>query len=260
MSEAIVALKDVDKHYGSGAGRQQVLFGVNLEVKRKELLCIVGTSGSGKSTLLNIIGGLDRDYAGQVNVDGKRYSTLSDGELSTLRNHRIGFIFQSFNLLDHLTCWENVALPAYFDRKRRKDLREQAAKVLGKVGLDKKVDITPANLSGGQKQRVAIARAMFNDPILLLCDEPTGNLDSETGQQIIQMFRDLNAEYGITCILVTHEDRVSRVAHRVIRLEDGRILGQVESKGTGPDSDKAQEPDTDPKEGKKSGEQEEVSG
>jgi ABC-type lipoprotein export system ATPase subunit len=249
-----------------------VLFNVNHEVERKELLCIVGTSGSGKSTLLNIIGGLDRDYAGQVNVDGKRYSTLSDGELSTLRNHRIGFIFQSFNLLDHLTCWENVALPAYFDRKRRKDLREQAAKVLRKVGLDKKVDITPANLSGGQKQRVAIARALFNDPILLLCDEPTGNLDSETGQQIIQMFRDLNAEYGITCILVTHEDRVSRVAHRVIRLEDGRILGPVESKGTepvtekkavekgrekDPEKDSEKDPEKDPK---KSGEQEEVSG
>ncbi len=224
MSENCISLKGINKFYGTGQARQQVLFNVSLDVEKGELLSIVGTSGSGKSTLLNIIGGLDRDYEGTVRVRQQDYAGLSDSKLATLRNHTIGFVFQAFNLLDHLTVWENVALPAYFDRRTSKELKARAEQVLDKVGLANKSDAKPSNLSGGQKQRVAIARALFNQPTILLCDEPTGNLDSKTGQQIIELFKGLNRKDGITLLLVTHERRVSDVAHRVLRIEDGRIV------------------------------------
>jgi ABC-type lipoprotein export system ATPase subunit len=226
MKEPIISLKGIKKFYGSGAGRQQVLYDVDLQVERSTLISIIGTSGSGKSTLLNIIGGLDRDFSGIVDVNGKHYNRLKDPELAKLRNTTIGFIFQSFNLLDHLTCWENVALPNYFDRRRTNDPKKRASKMLARVGLEEKVDAKPGNLSGGQKQRVAIARALFNKPEILLCDEPTGNLDSATGRQIIELFKSLNQQEGITLILVTHEKRLSSVANRVIRLEDGRIVDE----------------------------------
>ena len=224
MSEDCISLQGINKFYGTGQARQQVLFDVHLDVEPGQLVSIVGTSGSGKSTLLNIIGGLDRDYDGKAIIRGKNYANLSDTQLAKLRNHTIGFVFQAFNLLDHLAVWENVALPAYFDRRPQKDLKARAEEVLDKVGLSNKVDARPTNLSGGQKQRVAIARALFNKPTILLCDEPTGNLDSKTGQQIIELFKGLNRNDGITLLLVTHELRVSEVAHRVLRIEDGRIV------------------------------------
>ena len=227
MNDSIISLSEIEKYYGSGAGRQQVLFSVDLEVPKSALVSIVGTSGSGKSTLLNIIGGLDRNYKGRVHVDGNDYSKLADKKISMLRNKSIGFIFQSFNLLDHLACWENVALPGFFDRSPIKNPKKRAVEVLERVGLKSKVDAKPGNLSGGQKQRVAIARALFNKPKILLCDEPTGNLDSKTGAQIIHLFRELNTDDDITLLLVTHENRLSRVAERVIRLEDGRIVDEL---------------------------------
>ena len=228
MSEPIIKLRKVDKFYGKGAGQQQVLHSVDADIERGELVSIVGTSGSGKSTLLNVIGGLDREYSGSVEVLGHAYQTLSDGRLSRLRNTNIGFIFQAFNLLDHLNCWENVALPAFFGHHPG-NIMQQAKEHLARVGLADKVDTKPGNLSGGQKQRVAIARALFNKPELLLCDEPTGNLDSKTGLQIIDLFSSLNEDDGITVIIVTHELRVSRVADRMIQLEDGRVIDPEKS-------------------------------
>jgi putative ABC transport system ATP-binding protein len=232
MSNPVITIRKVSKHYGRGAGRQQVLYDVNVEVLKGELVSIVGTSGSGKSTLLNVIGGLDREYNGAVTVLEEDYGTLTDRGLARLRNNRIGFVFQAFNLLDHLTCWENVALPAFFGRHAG-DARAIAREQLERVGLEDKINIKPGNLSGGQKQRVAIARALFNRPDLLLCDEPTGNLDTRTGQQIIDLFSSLNKNMGITVIIVTHELRVSQVADRCIRLEDGRVTanGAPDSKG-----------------------------
>jgi ABC-type lipoprotein export system ATPase subunit len=248
MTESIISLRGIKKFYGSGAGRQQVLHDVDLEVERSALVSIVGTSGSGKSTLLNIIGGLDRDFTGAVTVAGHQYARLSDSRLSDVRNTSIGFVFQSFNLLDHLTCWENVALPAYFDSQSTADARKRAAEVLARVGLEEKIEAKPGNLSGGQKQRVAIARAVFNKPKILLCDEPTGNLDSETGRQIIELFRSLNTNEGITLVLVTHEHRVSRVAHRVIRLEDGRIVDVRHQEPSAPPAASSQAEKIEPEE------------
>jgi putative ABC transport system ATP-binding protein len=240
MSKPVITIRKVSKFYGRGTGRQQVLHKVSIDVQQGELMSIVGTSGSGKSTLLNVIGGLDRDYEGDVTVLDEDYSNLSDNRLSRLRNNRIGFVFQSFNLLNHLTCWENVALPAFFG-KHPGDARKMAQKQLERVGLEDKINIKPGNLSGGQKQRVAIARALFNKPDLLLCDEPTGNLDTRTGQQIIDLFASLNKNMGITLIIVTHEQRVSKVTNRRIQLEDGRIAADDEP-GAEPAADAACEP------------------
>ena len=231
MAGPIVKFSGVSKSYGSGKLAHQVLCEVNLEVKEGELVAIVGTSGSGKSTLLNVIGGLDRMYTGQAMVAGRDLAQLSDRELSHLRNEKVGFIFQQFHLLDHLSCAENVALPAIFSRRKTKDSADRAQKILARVGMGDWTNDLPANLSGGQKQRVAIARALFHQPPLLLCDEPTGNLDSKTGQQIIELFATLNKEDGITLIIVTHESRVSVAAHRVVHLEDGRIIAEDKSVG-----------------------------
>jgi len=228
MSEPLIQLREVNKTYSTGRVEAHVLRDVELEVGPGELVAIVGTSGSGKSTLLNVVGGLDRDYTGQALVTGQDLARLSDGQLSRFRNSKVGFVFQQFNLLEHLSCAENVALPAMFSEVAVPDARERAVAALTRVGIPEKVDELPANLSGGQKQRVAIARALFNRPPLLLCDEPTGNLDSRTGQQIIDLFVSLNTDDGITLLIVTHEARVSTAAHRVVRLEDGRVSDQPE--------------------------------
>ena len=229
MSEPLIQLTEVNKTYSTGRVEAHVLRSVDLEIGPGELVAIVGTSGSGKSTLLNVVGGLDRDYTGQALVAGHDLARLSDSALSRFRNSKVGFVFQQFNLLEHLSCAENVALPAMFSDVAVPDARERAVAALTRVGIPEKVDELPANLSGGQKQRVAIARALFNRPPLLLCDEPTGNLDSRTGQQIIDLFVSLNSDDGITLLIVTHEARVSTAAHRVVRLEDGRISDHVES-------------------------------
>lgn len=221
----MIRLDKVSKHYRTAARDELALREVDLEISAGELCAIVGTSGSGKTTLLNIIGGLDRGYTGTVTVDGNDLHRLSDAELSRFRNRHIGFVFQQFSLLDHLTCEQNVLLPQYFDGggERVADPQKRAREALEHVGLGHKLTESPRNLSGGQKQRVAIARALFFKPRILLCDEPTGSLDTTTGQQIIDTFKGLNAE-GYTVVIITHEARVSTAVRRVIRVEDGRLV------------------------------------
>ena len=219
--------RDVVKSYGLGVGKTTVLRGVSFDVHAGEFLALVGQSGSGKSTLLNIIGGLDVADSGQIEVLGADYAKVGDREQSLLRNRKIGFVFQAFNLLDHLTCLDNVILPANFTAEGvgdRKAVRVGGLESLRRVGLADLAQRRPSALSGGQKQRVAIARALFGQPSLLLCDEPTGNLDSETGREVIEFFRELNQNDGVTLIIVTHERRVSSVAGRIIAMRDGAIV------------------------------------
>jgi putative ABC transport system ATP-binding protein len=216
----VIRLDSVGKSYGA----QPVLRDVSLSVADGELLSLVGRSGSGKSTLLHIMGGLDRRYSGKASVLGHDLHALDDRRLARFRNREVGFVFQAFNLLDHLTARENVKLPSYFSDAAlaADDADRQAVEALARVGIGDKTESRPSALSGGQKQRVAIARALYHSPKLLLCDEPTGNLDSETGAQIIELFRALNKD-GLTLVIVTHEERVSSVASRVLRLEDGAL-------------------------------------
>jgi putative ABC transport system ATP-binding protein len=226
-AEPVISLKDVKKSYGQGAARTPVLRGVSFDVAPGELIALVGQSGSGKSTLLNIIGGLDTADAGSVSVLGHDYAHTSEKELARVRNRSIGFVFQAFNLLDHLTCLGNVVLPSAFVRaKERKagNSDERGLEALRRVNMADLAQRYPSELSGGQKQRVAIARALFAEPKLLLCDEPTGNLDSETGREVIQFFKELNERDGVTLVIVTHERRVSEVARRVIAMRDGAIV------------------------------------
>jgi len=218
----VVRLRDVTKSYGAGAAKTQVLRGVSLDVAEGELVALVGQSGSGKSTLLNIIGGLDQPDGGEVEVLGVDTVAAGDARRAQLRNRSIGFVFQAFNLMDHLTCLDNVTIPAAFSRDVR-DVPARGREALRRVGLSDFANRYPGELSGGQKQRVAIARALFGSPALLLCDEPTGNLDSETGKEVIDFFRELNAKDKVTLVIVTHERRVSSVAQRVIAMRDGMI-------------------------------------
>jgi putative ABC transport system ATP-binding protein len=219
----VVRLRDVTKSYGVGAARTPVLRGVSFDIDAGELIALVGQSGSGKSTLLNIIGGLDQPDAGEVEVLGIDTMRAGDARRAQLRNESIGFVFQAFNLLEHLTVLENVVLPASFSNKDG-DARARGQEALRRVGLSDFAQRKPGELSGGQKQRVAIARALFGSPKLLLCDEPTGNLDSETGKEVIDFFRELNAKDGVTLLIVTHERRVSSVAQRVIAMRDGMLV------------------------------------
>lgn len=221
----MIRLDKVSKRYRTAARDEYAVRDVDLEIAAGELCAIVGTSGSGKTTLLNLMGGLDRGYTGRVTVDGNDLGALSDAALSRFRNRHIGFVFQQFSLLDHLSCEQNVMMPWHFAEAAAEtgfDARARAREALEHVGLGHKVAESPRNLSGGQKQRVAIARALFFKPRILLCDEPTGSLDTTTGQQIIDTFRALNAE-GYTVVIITHESRVSTAARRTIRIEDGRI-------------------------------------
>jgi ABC-type lipoprotein export system ATPase subunit len=237
----MIRLSGVHRSYQNGKHVREVLAGVELEIGDGEFLSIIGPSGSGKSTLLNIVGGLDSAYSGSVQVGARELRGMSDADLSDYRNRHVGFVFQAFNLLDHLTCTENVALPALFRRAARgpgdggaaaptvAGESARAAEVLAQVGMGERGDALPTSLSGGQKQRVAIARALFGRPRLMLCDEPTGNLDLATGASILELFHDLNRRHGITLVIVTHEENISRAADRVIRLEDGRIRSDVRS-------------------------------
>ena len=225
MAAPVVRLRDVTKFYGAGAARTQVLRGVSLDIEAGELVALVGQSGSGKSTLLNIIGGLDQPDSGEVEVLGVDTIQSGDTKRAQLRNRSIGFVFQAFNLMDHLTCLGNVTIPASFSSSApKKEVEERGREAMRRVGLADFAHRKPSELSGGQKQRVAIARALFGSPTLLLCDEPTGSLDSETGKEVIEFIRELNAKEGVTLLIVTHERRVSSVAKRVIAMRDGMIV------------------------------------
>lgn len=220
---ALIELTGLSKKYRLGSLVTPVLFDVGFVVEEGEFVSIIGPSGSGKTTLLNLLGGLDRDYTGSLRIAGREMRGLTDRQISSLRNETIGFVFQSFHLLDHLTCLENVKLPLFFHKQRRGDADDLAFAALEKVGVLDKARVRPPYVSGGQKQRVAIARALMMSPKLLLCDEPTGNLDRETGAQIVELFQTLNREMGVTMLVVTHDERVSRTARRILRLHDGRI-------------------------------------
>jgi len=219
----LVKLKDVSRKYGRGEEATHALRSVDLDIADGAFVKVVGTSGSGKTTLLNVIGGLDTAYSGTAEVAGRDLKTMSDRELSRFRNRTVGFVFQHFHLLDHLDALRNVALAGFFSDGDEHRSLERAEEVLIRVGLGDKLTQRPGQLSGGQKQRVAIARALFNRPRLVLADEPTGNLDTRTGGQIIGLFQELTREDGLTVVAVTHEDQLFRQADRTVRLEDGRV-------------------------------------
>lgn len=237
----MIRLRGVRKTYTTNKVVNEVLKGVDLDIEAGEFVAIVGRSGSGKTTLLNIIGALDSQYEGSVEVDGKELRTLNDVAISHYRNQNIGFIFQSFYLLEHMTCVENVALPGSFARGinaiDRQAALARAREVMAEVELAEKCDAFPNTLSGGQKQRVAIARALFSKPKLMICDEPTGNLDTSTAHSILELFRKLNEEQGITLVIVTHDDMISKACKRVVRIADGSIVegaGEFASRDVGP--------------------------
>lgn len=223
----MIRLRGVRKQYTTNKVVNEVLRGVDLEIEAGESVAIVGRSGSGKTTLLNIIGALDSQYEGSVEVDGRELRTLDDVAISSYRNQNIGFIFQSFYLLEHMSCVENVALPAVFARGDavidHAAALARAREVMAQVELSDKCDALPNTLSGGQKQRVAIARALFNRPKLMICDEPTGNLDVSTATSILNLFGRLNEEQGITLVIVTHDLGISRACKRVVHIHEGRI-------------------------------------
>lgn len=217
----IVEVSNVRKSYMLGDMEVPVLSNINLDIKKGEFLAIVGPSGSGKSTLMNLIGCLDRPTEGQVFINGRNLHGMSDEELARLRGLEIGFVFQTFNLVPRLTAFENVLLPT-FANSRSIDPQKRAKELLSLMGLQDRMHHRPGELSGGQSQRVSIARALINDPSILLADEPTGNLDSKTGFEILRIFMDLNKE-GRTVVIVTHDPEIAKYADRVVLVKDGII-------------------------------------
>src|SRR5262245_48772876 len=220
----LIELRDIHKTYHLGEVDVPVLKGISLSVVQGELMALMGTSGSGKSTLMNILGCLDHPTTGEYWLDGEEISRLSAKQRARVRKRMIGFVFQTFNLLPRTSALENVMMPlAYVEDMVERQMRQRATELLQKVGLAERLDHQPSQLSGGQQQRVAIARALVNQPRILLADEPTGNLDSRTSEEILQMFQTLNQSDGITIILVTHDLGVANHAQRIIRIRDGRI-------------------------------------
>ena len=223
MSEAIIVVEDIHKSYLMGKEAVPALRGVSLEIFPGDFVCLMGPSGSGKTTLLNIIGGLDEAGRGHVIVDGENLVSLSENKLADLRLRKMGFIFQNYNLLANFTAQENVEAPMVLAKMGKKDRQARAAALLDKVGLGDRKHHYPSELSGGQQQRVAVARALANDPPILIADEMTGDLDSETGFAIMELVKSLNEE-GMTIVYVTHDPRMAEFAGRVIDLRDGKIL------------------------------------
>jgi len=222
----LIELRDIFKTYSIGEIAVPVLKGVSMEVGQGELVALMGASGSGKSTLMNILGCLDRPSSGEYWLDGHEISQLNADQRAQVRNRMLGFVFQSFNLLPRTSALENVAMPLSYtaDHLSEREARNRAREILCRVGLEDRLDHEPSRLSGGQQQRVAIARALVNCPSILLADEPTGNLDSRTSEEVLGMFQQLNEKDGITIILVTHDMNVARHARRVIRIHDGLIM------------------------------------
>jgi len=231
VSEApLISVEDLTRVYRVGGEEVRALDGVSFDIRRGEWVAVVGQSGSGKSTLMNLIGALDTPTSGRYRINGRDVEGLTDDELADLRNNEIGFVFQTFQLLPRSTALANVELPLVYRGLPRKERREKAERALEAVGLSNRTHHRPNELSGGQRQRVAIARALVGEPSLLLADEPTGNLDSATGEEIIRLFADLNRR-GHTILLVTHEPRLAARCPRALRLSDGKVVAD----GPGPD-------------------------
>ena len=225
----LLEVHDVKKTYRMGKVLVPALRGVSFDVKEGEFLTIFGPSGSGKSTLLHLMGCLDRPDEGEILIDGENVLKLSDDKLAELRLTKIGFVFQFFNLLPRLTALQNVELPLTIAGMPEKEAREKAEKTLKLVGLEARMNHRPFELSGGEQQRVAIARALINDPKIVLADEPTGNLDTKTGWEIVQLMKRLNEEKGQTFIVVTHDPHIAETAHRIVHLKDGVVEGIKEA-------------------------------
>ena len=219
---AILETKDLKKYYGSGDTLVKALDGVNLSVEDGEFVAIVGTSGSGKSTLLHMLGGLDRPTSGSVTVGGKNIFSLKDEALTIFRRRKIGFVFQSYNLIPVLTVYENIVLPIQLDGGRVD--KHYVREVIAALGLEKKLQSLPSQLSGGQQQRVAIARALATKPAILLADEPTGNLDSRTSQDVLSLMKVTGRKFAQTMVMITHNEEIAQLADRIVRIEDGRIV------------------------------------
>lgn len=217
----ILEIKGLKKVYGTGEARVEALKGIDMQVERGEFVAVVGTSGSGKTTFLNMVGALDVPTEGQILVDGKELGRLTDDELTVFRRRKIGFIFQQYNLIPMLNVWENIILPLKMDGKRvDKDYLDELIKILG---LEEKKKSRPDKLSGGQQQRVAIARALAIKPSLLLADEPTGNLDSRTSQDVLGLLKITGTRFHQTILMITHNEEIAQMADRIVRIEDGRL-------------------------------------
>lgn len=218
----ILETRDLKKQYGTGETAVHALAGVNLSVENGEFVAVVGTSGSGKSTLLHMLGGLDRATSGKVYVDGKDIFALKDEELTIFRRRKIGFVFQSFNLVPVLSVYENIVLPLQLDGKTVDNVF--IGEIAEALGLKEKLNVLPNQLSGGQQQRVAIARALAAKPAILLADEPTGNLDSRTSQDVMGLLKTTSTKFAQTIVMITHNEEIAQLADRIIRIEDGRIV------------------------------------
>jgi len=227
----LISLKNIHKIYNVGGEEVRALDGIDLNIQENEYLAIMGPSGSGKSTLMNMIGCLDTPTSGLYEFEGEMVQVMDDAQLASIRNRKIGFVFQTFNLLPKATAQHNVEIPLVYANIRKDQRAEMASKALDSVGLSDRSHHKPNELSGGQRQRVAIARALVNNPSIILADEPTGNLDSKSGHEIMNILDDLH-DRGNTIILVTHEDEIAQHAHRVIRLLDGKIIEDLKREST----------------------------
>ena len=218
----VLETRDLKKYYGAGDTLVKALDGVDLQVENGEFVAIVGTSGSGKSTLLHILGGLDRPTGGSVLVDGKDIFSLKDEELTIFRRRKIGFVFQAYNLVPVLSAYENIILPIQLDGGRVD--KDYVGRVIEALGLEQKLQNLPSQLSGGQQQRVAIARALATKPAIILADEPTGNLDSKTSQDVLSLMKVTGQKFAQTMVMITHNEEIAQMADRIVRIEDGRIV------------------------------------
>ena len=218
----VLETKDLKKYYGSGDTQVKALDGVDLTVENGEFVAIVGTSGSGKSTLLHMLGGLDRPTGGSVLVEGRDIFALKDEELTIFRRRKIGFVFQAYNLVPVLSVYDNIVLPIQLDGGRVDE--DYVSQVIEALGLEQKLDRLPNQLSGGQQQRVAIARALATKPAILLADEPTGNLDSRTSQDVLSLMKTTGQKFAQTMVMITHNEEIAQLADRIVRIEDGRIV------------------------------------